>query len=69
MLVVLDKLCYLLSIGAAIYMPLPGDIADGKNMRISESRAEADEIRDIGLFPKLMEAFDLLNDFIVKDYS
>lgn len=68
-LVVLERLSYMLSINADIFMPLPGNILDRNSLPTALSKVEAEEIRRLDLFPRLMELYDLLYDFVMKDVS
>ncbi|WP_313641325.1 glycosyltransferase [Paenibacillus sp.] len=68
-LYVLEKLCYMLSLSADIFMPLPDNILDTNIMKTAESKLEAEEIRKLNTFPRLMELYDLLYDFVTKEES
>lgn len=66
---VLERLSYMLSVGAEIYMPLPDHVIDTGSLRTAYAKAEAESIKSLGLFPNLMELFDLLYDFVTKEHS
>jgi len=59
----------MLSLNADIFMPLPDNILDKNNMKTAESKLEAEEIRELNTFPRLMELYDLLYDFVTKEES
>ncbi|MNN75430.1 hypothetical protein D3C81_1917340 [compost metagenome] len=69
MMEILERLSYMLSVGADIYMPLPAHVIDKGSLRIAEAKAEAESLKSLELFPNLMELFDLLYDFVTKGHS